>query len=230
MFDNIASLLPTPTSLASAPRKIASGELSRLRREALRRALQYFETTRPEEYGVHPLGFLNIPLFESRSHRIRIHIWDRSIFVATSPYKIHDHSYSSYSIVLAGDLRNIIYREATPESDHAGYSIAVATPGATTTSLQLTTDRVQVEPVAELDLVPGAAYGLGRNVFHHAYTVSGFAITLYFHLRHLDSLGVSRVAIPIRDRAGGRQGRFEYELMSPQNLIALEQTVRQALD
>jgi len=202
-----------------------------LRNEAKRHALEYIRRTPPEDYGVHPLGFLNIPLFESHSHRIRIHIWYGSMFSASSPYKIHDHSYGSYSIVLAGQLRNLVYSESGANIDHTHlrYSIAKATPGMTSTSLQPSSDQVGLGISAEMNLLPGSAYGLWRNVFHYAYAMSDFVATLYFHLRHPDSPGVSRVAIPIQAEAGSPQELFPYDSLDSDDVRALERAVIRGL-
>jgi hypothetical protein len=153
------------------------------------------------------------------------------MFSATSPYKIHDHSYSSYSIILAGHLRNVVYRESVADTDNSDqeYLLALATPGMTSTSLQLTSERVKVEASNEMNLLSGSAYGLWRNVFHYANAMSDFVATLYFHLRHPDSPGVSRVAVPIEAAAGGPQGRFQYDVLDRDHVLALERAVHQAL-
>jgi hypothetical protein len=231
MFDSISPLLLSPDSIRSAPPTFDQNQLGVLRHEAKERALEYIRSTPPEEYGVHPLGFLNIPLFESRSHRIRIHIWYGSMFSATSPYKIHDHSYSSYSILLAGRLRNLIYAESAADAGNTEqeYQVALATPGMTSTTLQLTGDRVRLEPSAEMNLLSGSAYGLWRDVFHYAYARSDFVATLYFHLRHPDSRGLSRVAVPIQAVAGGPHGRFQYDLLDRRHVLALERAMIRAL-
>ncbi len=225
MFDSISPVLTSPESIHNAPVAFERDQLDGLRGEARQRALDYIRATPPEEYGVHPLGFLNIPLFESSTHRIRIHVWYGSMFSATSPYKVHDHSYSSYSVLLAGHLRNLIYGESRGEE----YSVALATPGMTSTSLRLTDDRLRLAPSAEMDLRTGSAYGLGRNVFHYAYPVSDFVATLYFHLRHPDSPGVSRVAIPVDATTDGPRGRFEYNLLDGDGVRRLERAVTEAL-
>jgi hypothetical protein len=231
VFDSINSLLVSPGSLRSAPLAFDQDQLAVLRQEAGRRALDYIRDTPAEEYGVHPLGFLNIPLSESRTHRIRIHIWYGSMFSAKSPYKIHDHSYSSYSIILTGHLRNVIYGESAAAAGNAEsqYLIARAAPGTTTTSLEITPERLGLAPSAELDLLTGSAYGLWRNVFHYAYPVSDFVATLYFHLRHPDSPGVSRVAVPLDAAERGPHGLFQYGVLDPQDVHALERAVTDAL-
>ena len=143
MFDSLHPILLTPNSLHAVPTSFDADQLRTLRIEASARSLDYLRRTPPEEYGVHPLGFLNILLFESRSCRIRIHVWHDRLFMPTSPYKIHDHSYSSYSVILAGRLRNSIYHEDSNSSgDRSDYFVANATPGSTNTNLQFTDNGV----------------------------------------------------------------------------------------
>ena len=230
MFESANSILQSPDSLHAAPVSLEQSQFRILRSEAVERILNYTQQTPSEEYGIHPLGFLNIPLFESRSSRIRIHIWYKSMFSGTSPYKIHDHSYSSYSIILAGHLRNSIYHESVGLSDNRrGYLIARATPGKTDATLQITSNQVSLAPSAEMNLLAGSAYGLWRNVFHYAEPMSDFVATLYFHLRHPDSIGVSRVAVPPDVSDKGPRGRFQYGVLGKSEVRALEKAVVETL-
>lgn len=231
MFDSVAAALLSPDHIYTAPRAYDEKELHEVREEAIARVFEYIKTTPVEDYGVHPLGFLNIPLFESRTHRIRIHIWYKPMFSARSPYKIHDHSYSSYSVILAGHLRHLTYSEQAVDSDSttADFLVAQAAPGMTNTTLQMTSKLVRLGEPDELNLTPGSAYGLARDVFHYAEAMSDFVATLYFHLRHPDSLGVSRVAIPAQVGLQGPLGRFEYELLNGDGVRMLERAVSQAL-
>ena len=231
MFDSLHPILLTPNSLHAVPTSFDADQLRTLRIEASARSLDYLRRTPPEEYGVHPLGFLNILLFESRSCRIRIHVWHDRLFMPTSPYKIHDHSYSSYSVILAGRLRNSIYHEDSNSSgDRSDYFVANATPGSTNTNLQFTDETVSLVPSAEMDLWPGSAYGLWRNVFHYAQPASSFAMTLYFHLRHPDSTGISRVTVPSASKDLSPTVLFPYRQLSREDVRSLESTIATALD
>jgi len=230
VFDSVASALLTPDDIHTAPRFYDKKDLDEIHAEAKCRALEYIRSTPAEEYGVHPLGFLNIPLSESRTHRIRIHIWYRTMFAASSPYKIHDHSYSSYSIVLAGHLRHFTYAETSfGASGTDEFIVAQAAPGMTNTTLQMTNGRVHVAEVGELNLTSGSAYGLARDVFHYAEAMTDFVVTLYFHLRHADSRGLSRVAIPVQSANRRPLGRFEYKLLDEGNVLSLASAVADAL-
>lgn len=211
MFDAIATRLSGTGDLL-AERSIDSPTLGALRREARQRAVAYLRETVDTAYGVHPLGFLSIPLFASPTQRIRLHLWHPALFGASSPFQIHDHSYASFSVILAGTLRNQVFAETSIDDAAAGeFKIAIAAAGATDTQLRLTESRVALKRLEDTSLVTGSAYSLDKDVFHYAWPASETVVTLYFHLLDRSPRRTSRVAIP-RD-LGSVLPKFDYNLI-----------------
>jgi hypothetical protein len=229
LFDQIASLLPSPDHIHAAPRRCGEAEFDEIRAEAVDRASEFLRISSVRDYGIHPLGFLNIPLFASPTRRIHIHIWHRRMFSASSPYQIHDHSHSSYSIVLAGCLRNAIYDKPRGPEVAEEFNIAEASSGMTDTTLARTAGRVRLVKTTERKLTAGVAYGLPRGVFHYANAVTDFAATLYFYLWHPGAAAVSRVAVPVQAGVAAPLGRFEYGRLDDDGVRAMARSLAEEL-
>jgi hypothetical protein len=197
VFEPVTSRVTSVESLADPPLAFSDSEMSLLIDDARSAVLEALRAPRLPDVAVHPLGFVRVRIDDGVERWVRVHIWAPRLFGPTSPYRIHTHSFSAFSVVLGGELQNSVYRPARSTSRRAArFRVGVPEPGSTSNAMTHTARKVVLALDSERTLQRGEAYAMHRGVFHSSLCLADVSITLFVQLRHTDGDDVSQVAVP----------------------------------
>jgi hypothetical protein len=115
---------------------------------------------------IHPLGFWHIVLARNGPLALRLHIWPRSGRRPQAPFcPIHTHIFRFTSVVLIGEVENVIYT-IRPTENRPRFRVFEAAYEGPESVLRSTGQLVDASPASAERVRAGDVYGVAEHVFH----------------------------------------------------------------